>query len=133
MPAAIILLPKLVEGRDFVVQGHVRFAERETAATWHQHTWMEVAGRIYDPTLIQFRCLRTFNPRRVHRKTFLRHGIEEWRSLILKQDLLWWVARVREFGGCLSLSDDDGLVFHSHPEIGEEMSFPPPSTSCAVV
>ena len=55
VPAAIVLLPQLQHSRDFIIEGYVCLGNDPRR---HEHTWMEVDGAIFDPTLIQFRRFR---------------------------------------------------------------------------
>ena len=114
VPAALLVMGQLVEGRDFVVQGMVRFARRDIGACWHEHTWMEIDGEIYDPTLVQFRVLKSFRPD-PFRNVVVRFGADDWRRQVAQRDLLFWAARVCEFGGRISLVDLGGLTYYSHP------------------
>jgi hypothetical protein len=55
VPVAMLCLQHLVYPRDLVVEGYVRFR-----SDWQEHTWMEIDGKIFDPTFIQFRRFKGY-------------------------------------------------------------------------
>lgn len=92
VPVALYCLPKLVEGRDFIVEGWVSFGGRK-----QDHTWMTVAGELYDPTLIQFRRFKMF-----HRGPAYTIGATyspaEYRGFWYCTKSSWWRERLQDFG-----------------------------------
>lgn len=93
VPVALFCVPLLVEGRDFVVEGCVSFGTGK-----QEHTWMLIGGKIYDPTLIQFRRFKSYSAG----PTYTSHAMwspTEMRQIIWaskKSD--WWRERLASFG-----------------------------------
>jgi hypothetical protein len=94
VPTAIACLPQLKDGRDYVIEGWVRFGDR---GHMHEHTWMVVAGQTFDPSIIQFRRLKGYDkgPRRQFSKVM---PVEEYRIHWQLTRSPWWLARLRSFG-----------------------------------
>jgi hypothetical protein len=47
-----------MDDQDFVIEGRVSFGDRG----WiHEHTWMIIDGRIFDPSFVQFEQLKSFS------------------------------------------------------------------------
>ena len=94
IPTVIALLPHLMDGRDFVLEGWIRFSTR---GWWHEHTWMQVDGQVYDPSIIQFKRLKTYSAspfRDILRRIPCRLYKEEWMLSINE----FWRKRLKEFG-----------------------------------
>jgi hypothetical protein len=94
VPAAMVLCRDMVSGRDFVVEGLVRFGSdiRE-----HEHTWVEINGIVYDPTFIQFR--RFFRYGSPQYTVVRRIDVGEYR--LLSRSALgigFWRSRLYQFG-----------------------------------
>jgi hypothetical protein len=65
-----------------------------------------VDGEIYDPTLIQFKHLRSYRPDNVQREVLERYSVHDFRRKLLMMSLdqfLFWQSRVQEFGGVMTL------------------------------
>ena len=98
VPAAIEMLPGLIEGRDFIVEGKVRFTSRK----WEKHTWMEIDGEVYDPSILQFSHFKGYP--RVEYSVERRLGINEfraiWQVVAGKGSCLraFWQDRLQSFG-----------------------------------
>ena len=58
VPTVIACLPHLMDDQDFVIEGRVSFGDRG----WiHEHTWMIIDGRIFDPSFVQFEQVKSFS------------------------------------------------------------------------
>jgi hypothetical protein len=91
--AALYCVPQLAEGQDLILQGYVSFGSGRE----QEHTWMQVEGVIFDPTVIQFRrfkhfsdgpnyvCVRSMRP-------------SEYRASWLSLKSTWWRERLEFFG-----------------------------------
>lgn len=95
VPTAIACFPQLKDGRDFVIEGWVRFGKR---GRLHEHTWMEIDGQTFDPSLVQFRRLRNFEqgPSRQYAKIMTPAEYEFHYLCAMVSP--WWRARLQEFG-----------------------------------
>lgn len=92
VPVALFCLPQLVESRDFVVEGWVSFGTGK-----QEHTWMLVDGKVFDPSLAQFRRFKSYaaGPAYTARVVWSPSEVRRiWAST--KSD--WWRRRLSTFG-----------------------------------
>ncbi len=94
VPTVIACLPYMKDGRDFVIEGWVRFGNRG----WkHEHTWMIIGGKVFDPSLVQFEQLQAF-PNPLHRLQERGIPVREYRRAWRDALSPWWIDRCRSFG-----------------------------------
>jgi len=82
-----------VERRDFIVEGWISFG----SSGRQEHTWMQIDGVRFDPTIIQFRRFREFSAGPRYESVLIMppsQYLDRW----LFQKSLWWHERLRLFG-----------------------------------
>jgi len=76
------------------IEGWVRFGNRG----WkHEHTWMIIGGKVFDPSLVQFEQLQAF-PNPLHRLQERGIPVREYRRAWRAAFSPWWIDRCRSFG-----------------------------------